>query len=44
MDEAALGLVALGYSEADALAVLAGVDPELPVAERIKLALSNRRK
>ena len=43
MDEAALGLVALGYSESDALAVLSSIDTALPTEERIRLALKGRR-
>ncbi|MDQ3093649.1 MAG: Holliday junction branch migration protein RuvA [bacterium] len=43
MDEAALGLVALGYSESDALAVLSGIDSDLSPEQRIKLALKGRR-
>jgi len=38
-DEAVEALVVLGYSAADAANALAGVDPELPTEERIKLAL-----
>jgi Holliday junction DNA helicase RuvA len=38
-DEAAEGLVALGYSAADASVALKDVDPELPTADRIKQAL-----
>ena len=38
-DEAVEALVVLGYSAADAASALAGVDPELPTEERIKLAL-----
>jgi holliday junction DNA helicase RuvA len=38
-DEAVEGLVALGYTLADASTALKGIDPELPTAERIKLAL-----
>jgi Holliday junction DNA helicase RuvA len=38
-DEAAEALVALGYTAADASVALKDVDPELPTAERIKLAL-----
>ncbi|MDQ2973301.1 MAG: Holliday junction branch migration protein RuvA [bacterium] len=43
MDEAAQGLVALGYSEADALSALSGVDEILPTEERIKQALRVRK-
>lgn len=43
-DEAVEGLVALGYSAADASRALAGVDPELPTAERVKLALKGVAK
>jgi len=38
-DEAIEGLVALGYNVGDASVALKGVDPKLPTAERIKLAL-----
>jgi holliday junction DNA helicase RuvA len=38
-DEAVEALVALGYTTADAAGALAGIDPDLPSAERIKLAL-----
>ncbi len=38
-DEAAQALVALGYSEADALTALVKVDKDLPVEDRIKQAL-----
>lgn len=38
-DEALQGLVALGYSVADAAEALKKVDPKLPAAERIKQAL-----
>ncbi len=38
-DEAVEGLVSLGYTAADAGRALAGIDPELPTAERVKLAL-----
>ncbi len=38
-DEAAQALVALGYSEADALTALAKVDKELPLEDRVKEAL-----
>ena len=38
-DEALQALVSLGYTEADAQAVLAHVDPSLPVEDRVKLAL-----
>ncbi len=44
MDEAALGLVALGYSEADALAALSGIDKTFSVEDRIKLALKGAKK
>jgi Holliday junction DNA helicase RuvA len=43
-DEAAQGLVALGYSAADASQALAGLDSKLPTAERIKLALKGASK
>lgn len=42
MDEAALALVALGYSEADALAALSAIDDSLPTEQRIKQALKSR--
>jgi len=38
-DEAVAGLVALGYSETDALSALQRVDAKLPTEERIKQAL-----
>jgi Holliday junction DNA helicase RuvA len=38
-DEAVEALVALGYTVADASKSLAGVDPKLPTADRIKQAL-----
>jgi Holliday junction DNA helicase RuvA len=38
-DEAVEALVALGYTAVDASVALKGIDPELPTAERIKLAL-----
>ena len=38
-DEAIEALVSLGYTAADASVALKDVDPELPTAERIKLAL-----
>lgn len=38
-DEAAQALVALGYSEADALTALVKVDKELPLEDRVKEAL-----
>jgi Holliday junction DNA helicase RuvA len=38
-DEAAEALVSLGYSPADAGLALKDVDPDLPTADRIKLAL-----
>lgn len=40
-DEAVQGLVALGYTVQDAAMALKDVDPELPAAERIKLALKS---
>lgn len=40
-DEAVQGLLALGYSDADAQAALQNVDPTLPVEDRIKLALKH---
>lgn len=41
-DEAVQGLVALGFSAADAVQALKEVDSELPAEQRIKLALKNR--
>jgi Holliday junction DNA helicase RuvA len=41
-DEALQALVSLGYTENDAAAVLAEIDPLLPVEERIKKALGGR--
>ncbi len=41
-DDALLGLVALGFSEADALEVLADIDKTLSSEERIKQALKRR--
>lgn len=38
-DEALEALMALGFTLSDGLAALDGVDPDLPVAERIRLAL-----
>lgn len=38
-DEAIGGLVALGYTESDAAKALQGIDPKLPVEDRIKQAL-----
>lgn len=38
-DEAVQGLMALGYSDADAQSALQNIDPTLSVEERIKLAL-----
>lgn len=43
-DEAAEALVALGYSPADAGLALKDVDPGLPTADRIKLALKGDAK
>jgi Holliday junction DNA helicase RuvA len=43
-DEAIQALVALGYTAADASQALASVDPKLPTAERIKLALKGTPK
>lgn len=40
-DEAAQGLMALGYSAGDAAAALKNIDATLPVEQRIKLALKN---
>lgn len=41
-DDALLGLVTLGFSESDALEVLADIDKNLPSEERIKQALKRR--
>jgi len=41
-DEATQALVALGYSDVDALELLAKVNKDLPVEERIKQALKGR--
>lgn len=41
-DEAVQGLVALGFSAADAVQALKDVDEKLPAEQRIKLALKNR--
>jgi len=38
-DEAVQALLALGYSEADAMVALQNIDPSLPTEDRIKLAL-----
>jgi Holliday junction DNA helicase RuvA len=43
-DEAVEALVALGYTAADAAKALSKVDPELPSADRIKLALKGAPK
>lgn len=43
-DEAAQALVALGYTAADASQALAKLDPKLPTADRIKLALKQVSK
>lgn len=43
-DEAVEALVVLGYTAADASRSLAGVDPELPTEDRIKLALKGVSK
>lgn len=43
-DEAVEALVALGYTVQDASKALQGVDPELPTADRIKLALKSATK
>lgn len=40
-DEAVLGLMALGYSDADAQRALDLIDTSLPTEERIRLALKN---
>ena len=41
-DEALLGLIALGFNEADALEVLADIDPSLSTEARITQALKKR--
>lgn len=41
-DDALLGLVALGFSDADALEALADIDRDLPSEDRIKQALKKR--
>jgi Holliday junction DNA helicase RuvA len=41
-DEALLALVSLGYSVQDAGAKLQGIDPSLPLEDRVKLALQRR--
>ena len=41
-DEAAQALAALGFSDTDALAALAGIDSDLPTEERVKQALKER--
>jgi Holliday junction DNA helicase RuvA len=38
-DEALLALISLGYNESDAFVILAEIDPDLPIEDRIKLAL-----
>lgn len=43
-DEAAEALVALGYTAADAAVALKDVDPDLPTAKRITLALKGAAK
>lgn len=43
-DEAIEGLVALGYTMADASVALKGINPELPTTERIKQALRGASK
>lgn len=40
-DEALQGLIALGYSDADAQRALQNVDPALPVEERVRQALKS---
>ena len=42
-DEALEALMALGFQLADATRALDGVDPNLPVEERIRLALKSRQ-
>lgn len=41
-DEAAQGLIALGYAPADAAAALKDIDPSLPTEQRITLALKSK--
>jgi Holliday junction DNA helicase RuvA len=41
-DDAAQGLVALGYTPADAAMALKNIDPELPTEDRIKQALKGK--
>ncbi len=43
LDEAAQALVALGYSDADAMLALKDIDNSLPTEDRIKLALKGKR-
>jgi holliday junction DNA helicase RuvA len=42
-DEAMQALVALGYSPSDAAGALRGVDTELPLEQRVKLALKRKK-
>ncbi len=42
-DDAAQGLIALGYSPQDAIAALNDIDTSLPTEERIRMALKERR-
>ena len=41
-DEAMEALVSLGYSPVDAISALSGIDPKLPVEDRIKQALRGK--
>ncbi len=43
-DDAAKGLVSLGYSPQDAVQALQGIDPKLPINERIKQALQGVKR
>ncbi len=40
-DEAVQALIALGYSDSDAVTALSNIDPKLPTEDRIKKALAN---
>jgi len=40
-DEAMEALMALGYTLGDATRALANIDPKIPTAERVRLALRN---
>lgn len=43
-DEAMLALISLGYSEQEAFSLLKLIDPDLPVDERLNLALKGANK